>query len=233
MKIKLQKPKNLAQNFDFKKSVDKAHKNIHRRSLTSTRRHIVGKADSIKNLRARKLVFSWSAKFLIVLVLGLLSYSKLNSAGRFTGFVGGGEVIAGIEDPNEQINLNPLTLSTPAESAVGRLIYSSILKYDQEGKLKGDLAKSYSIEDSGKKIRVRLKDNIKWHDKKSIVADDIVFTFTKLKDIRVNSSLRDSLNGVDVVALDNKNFEITSPRVVSGLDDLLTKIRIAPKHIFE
>ncbi len=233
MKINLNKAKELTDNLDLKKKVDQAHKSIHRKSLTSTRRHVLGKSDSIKNLSTRRLVFSWTTKFLIILVLGLLSYSKLGSGGRFNGFVAGGDVVAGIQDDNERLNLNPLTLSTPAESAVGRLIYSSILKYDDAGKLQGDLAASYSVEDSGKKIRVTIKDGAKWHDGKDVTSEDIVFTITKLKDIRVNSSLRDSLSGVEAVAVDDKTVEITSPKAVGGLDDLLTKIRVAPKHIFD
>lgn len=233
MKINLHKAKELGDNLDLKKRVDQAHKSIHRKGLTSTRKHIVGKSDSIKNLSTRRLVFSWTTKFLIILVLGLLSYSKLNSSGRFVGFVAGGDVVAGIQDENEKLNLNPLTLSTPAESSVGRLIYSSLLKYDDTGKLQGDLAKSYSVEDSGKKIHVVLKDGAKWHDGKDVTSEDIVFTMAKLKDVRVNSSLRDSLSGVEAVAVDDKTVEITSPKAVGGLDDLLTKIRIAPKHIFD
>jgi len=233
MKINLNKAKKLTNDLELKKRVDRAHKNIHRKSLISTRRHVLGKSDSIKNLSTRRLVFSWTTKFLIILVLGLLSYSKLNSSGRFAGFVAGGDVVAGIQDQNDKLNLNPLTLSTPAESSIGRLIYSSILKYDNVGKLQGDLAQAYSVEEGGKKIRVTLRDGAKWHDGKDVTSEDVVFTITKLKDIRVNSSLRESLSGVEAISVDYKTIEITSPKAVSGLDDLLTKIRVAPKHIFD
>lgn len=119
MRINLEKAKGLKDKVDIKKKVDQAHKSIHRKSLVSTRRHIIGRADSIKSLSTRRLVFSWTAKFLIILVLGLLSYSKLSSAGRFPGFTGGGDVVAGIWDENENINLNPLTLSSPARILLG------------------------------------------------------------------------------------------------------------------
>lgn len=233
MRINLEKAKGLKDKVDIKKKVDQAHKSIHRKSLVSTRRHIIGRADSIKSLSTRRLVFSWTAKFLIILVLGLLSYSKLSSAGRFPGFTSGGDVVAGIWDENENINLNPLTLSSPAENSIGRLIYSSPLRYDELGVLKGDLAETYSIEDSGKKFKFKIRENAKWHDGKDLNSEDVVFTITKLKDSRVKSSLRDSLGGVEVAAIDSRTVEISSPKAVGGLDDLMTKIRIAPKHIFE
>ncbi len=166
-------------------------------------------------------------------MLGLLSYSKLSSAGRFDGFVAGGDVVAGILDENEKVNLNPLTLSSPAENSIGHLIYSSPLKYDGLGKLKGDLAETYSLEDAGKKLRFTIREGVKWHDGKDLTSEDVVFTITKLKDVRVNSSLRDSLGGVEAVAIDSRTVEISSPKAVGGLDDLMTKIRIAPKHVFD
>lgn len=233
LKLDLEKAKELGGNIDIRKRVDRVHKNIHRKSLTSTRKHILGKSDAIKNLTTRRLVFSWSTKFILILILGLLSYSKLSSSGRFNGFVSGGSVVAGIKDENEQLNLNPLTLSTPAESSIGRLIYSSLLKYDNQGKLQGDLAQNYSIEEGGKRIRVKLRDTAKWHDDKSVTSEDVAFTISKLKDIRINSSLRDSLSGVEIKPVDSTTFDITSSKVISGLDDLLTKVRIAPKHIFD
>lgn len=233
MRINLEKAKNLTDKVDIKKKVDQAHKSIHRKSLVSTRRHIIGRTDSIKSLSTRRLVFSWTTKFLIILVLGLLSYSKLSSAGRFPGFTAGGDVVAGILDENENINLNPLTLSSQSENSIGHLIYSSPLKYDDSGKLKGDLAENYSLEDSGKKLRFKINENAKWNDGQALTSADVVFTITKLKDIRVNSTLRDSLTGVEAVAVDSRTVEISSPKAVSGLDDLMTKIKIAPMHIFE
>jgi peptide/nickel transport system substrate-binding protein len=223
----------LTSNLDLKKKADRAHRNLHKKSQMHTRRHVSGRIESIKNINTKRLVFSWSAKFILILILGFVSFSKLNSAGRFNGFVAGGDAVVGIQDETARVNLNPLTISSPAESATSKLIHSSIIKYDSKGEIRGDLAETYSTEDDGKKFKFKIKENVKWHDGKDLTSDDVVFTISKLKDSRVGSSLRESLVGVEAVAIDAKNVELNSPKAVAGINDLLTKVKIAPKHLFE
>jgi peptide/nickel transport system substrate-binding protein len=226
-------PIKLKKDFQFKKRADFAHKAIHRKGLTHTKKHISGRIDSVKNLNTKRLLFSWTAKFVIILGLAILSFSKLNTASRYEGYINGGSVIVGISDENTKLKLNPLTLSSPAELAIGRLIFSSPLKYDKLGKLQGDAVESYTSEDSGKKIRMVLREGMQWHDGKPLTSEDIVFTISSLKIPRVNSSLRDSLAGIEAVAIDPRVLEISSPKPLAGLDDLMTRIRIAPKHLFD
>ncbi len=229
-KESLQKAK---EDLQLKKKLDFAHRTIHRKSLVHTRRHLTSRLDSVKNLNTRRLLSSWGFKFAAIAVLAGLSYAHLNPNSRYEGFIDGGSVIVGIKDENTKLKLNPLTLSSPAEQAVGRLIYSSLLEYDGSGNLKGDLVSTYSSEDGGKRLRLNLRDGLKWQDGQDLTSEDIVFTITQLKQPRVNSSLRDSLAGVEVAAIDAKTVDISSAKPLAGLDDLLTRIRIAPEHLFE
>jgi peptide/nickel transport system substrate-binding protein len=233
MKIKLDSVKNIKSDLQLKKRANLAHKAVHRKGLVHTRKHISGRIDSVKNLNTKRLLFSWVAKFLIIIVLASLGFARLNHKDRFEGFTNGGSVIVGVSDESSSLKLNPLTLSSPAELAIGRLVYSSPLQYDSADKLRGDAAESYVLEDGGKKIRLNLRSDIRWHDDKPLTSEDIVFTINKLKEPKVSSSLRDSLIGVEAVALDSKTVEISSPKPVAGLDDLMTRIRIAPKHLFD
>lgn len=233
MKIKLDSVKKVRSNLELKKRAELVHRSVHRKSLVHTRKHISGRIDSVKNLNTKRLLFSWVTKFVVIAVLASLSFTRLNHKDRFEGFTNGGSVIVGVSDESSSLKLNPLTLSSPSELAIGRLIYSSPLKYDELGKLKGDAAESFAVEDGGKKIRIILKENIKWHDNKDLTSEDLVFTINKLKEPKVSSSLRDSLLGVDAVALNSRTVEISSPKAVAGLDDLMTRIRIAPKHVFD
>lgn len=233
MKLKLEKAKAITSNLDLKKKAEKAHKSLHRKSVVHTRRHVSGRIDSIKNINTKRLVFSWATKFVIIIVLAFLSFSKLNSAGRYEGFVAGGNIVVGIQDESTKLNLNPLTLSSPGEFALGNLIYSSLLKYDQTENIKGDLAESFKVSADGKKISLKLKANAKWHDGKDVTATDVAFTVARLKDSRTGSSFRDSLSGIEVAVVDAKNLEVNSPKAVVGLDDLFTRVKIAPAHLFK
>lgn len=229
----MKKPNLKKVDLQLKKRADLAHKKIHRSGLVHTRKHISAKIDSVKNLDTRRLIFSWSAKFIIILSLSLFSFAKLKDSNKYSGVINGGSVIVGMSDESSSLRLNPLTLSSPTELAIGKLVYSSPLKYDSLGKLKGDAAQSYEIADGGKRIRIKLLPDIKWHDGKEMTSEDIIFTIAKLKEPKVSSSLRDSLVGVEVVAIDEKTVDLISPSPVAALDDLMTRIRIAPKHLFD
>ncbi|MDQ5914022.1 MAG: peptide/nickel transport system substrate-binding protein [Patescibacteria group bacterium] len=220
-------------DLQLKKRADLVHKKVHRSGLVHTRKHISAKLDSVKNLDTRRLLASWTSKFIIIVVLSIFSFAKLKDSEKYPGLINGGSVIVGMADESSSLRLNPLTLSSPTELAVGRLVFSSPLKYDSLGKLKGDAAESFEIAEGGKRIRLVLRPNIKWHDGRVMTSEDIIFTIAKLKEPKVSSSLRDSLVGVEVVAIDSRTVDITTQNPVAALDDLMTRVRIAPKHLFD
>jgi len=88
----------------------------------------------------------------------------------------GGRVVEGIL--GEPRLINPLLApANDADRDLAALIYSGLYRYDGQGQLVPDLAKSFpEITSDGLSYSVTLRDDARWHDGVPVTADDVVFT---------------------------------------------------------
>src|SRR3989344_2394742 len=71
--------------------------------------------------------------------------------------------------------INPLlSKNNDVDRDLVSLIYSGLMKYNNEGKLIPDLAKSYDISGDGLNYTIHLKENASWHDGTPLTADDVM-----------------------------------------------------------
>ena len=66
-----------------------------------------------------------------------------------------------------------------AASAIAGNIFNSLLKYDKNLELTGELAKSWEISPDQKTITFHLKPNLKWADNTALTSDDVLFTWLR------------------------------------------------------
>ncbi len=74
-------------------------------------------------------------------------------------------------------DLNPLTTVNNDNMQMQRLIFESLIECDSTQKPKPQLAESYSVSFDGVTWKVKLKNNIKWHDGTDFKASDVVYTY--------------------------------------------------------
>jgi peptide/nickel transport system substrate-binding protein len=129
-------------------------------------------------------------------------------------------------------NANPLYAAGAVDNTVSRLLFSSLLKYDQNNVLVGDLASNWSPDPTGRVYTVTLKDNLHWHDGKDLTADDVVFTYRTIKNPDAKSPLLTSWRGIKIEAKDKKTVVFTLPNVLSSFPYALTN-GIVPKYYLE
>lgn len=127
-------------------------------------------------------------------------------------------------------SLNPLYVSTNSESSVGRLIFSSLYNYDQQGSLHQDLATSMVIDPSNKTYTVTIRSDAKWHDGEPVTSKDIVFTLNLIKNPAVRSPLRINWTDVSVTAPTASSVKFTLPATYAAFPHALT-FPIVPSHI--
>lgn len=143
----------------------------------------------------------------------------------------GGEYIEGIV--GQPLHINPLlSASNDTDADLTQIIYSGLLKYDQEGQLKPDLAESYEISDDKKTFKVYLKKNVVWHDGHNFDANDVLFTMNLISDPAYKSSLRYNWQGVRTNLIDDYTVEFQIEMPFAGFLNNLT-FGILPKHIWE
>jgi len=113
-----------------------------------------------------------------------------------------------------------------------QLIYSGLMKYDEEGKIITDLVQEYNILEDGKVFEFYLRENLLWQDGKTLTADDVIFTIKTIQNPSLKSPIRADWTGVQVEKISELGirFELKNPSAVF-LENCTLKI--LPKHIWE
>ncbi|MCX5680446.1 MAG: ABC transporter substrate-binding protein, partial [Candidatus Omnitrophica bacterium] len=93
-------------------------------------------------------------------------------------------VVASIGDAR---SLVPILASDSASSDICGLVFNGLVKYDKNIDIVGDLARSWDIENDGRKIIFHLKEGVKWHDGAPFTSKDVAFTYKKLIDPNVKT----------------------------------------------
>ncbi len=147
----------------------------------------------------------------------------------------GGVLIEGINTDVSRAPrfINPILANSDTDHDLTELIYSGLMKYDEEGKIIPDLAKSSpKISEDGKVYEFDLKDDIFWQDGKPLTTDDIIFTVNTIQNPDYKSPLRVSWLGVETEKISDKVllFKLKDP-YISFLET--TTLKILPKHIWQ
>jgi len=128
--------------------------------------------------------------------------------------------------------INPVyAIANDTDRDLAEIIYSGLMKYDNEGKLVKDLAESFEVKDEGKTYEFKIKENVLWSDGEKLTADDIIFTIKTIQNSDYKSPLRAEWLGVEVekVSEYQLRFKLLKPSFVF-LES--TTLKILPKHIW-
>jgi len=129
--------------------------------------------------------------------------------------------------------LNPvLSEANDADRDVTELIFSGLMKYNNQGELVLDLAEKYAIGENGKIYDFFLKRDIQWHDKQPFTVDDVIFTIQTIQNPEYRSPLRINWTGVEVEKIDDYTvrFKLKTPYAPFLAN---TTVGIIAKHIWE
>lgn len=142
--------------------------------------------------------------------------------------VGGGSYVEAAVGPIN--SLNPLYMSSSAESSVSRLVFSSLYNYDEVSSLHGDIAQSLVVSEAGKVYTVKIRDDVRWHDGTQLSAKDVVFTVNLMKNPLARSPLRINWIDVSVKELSKDTIQFTLPASYAAFPYALT-FAILPEHL--
>lgn len=109
--------------------------------------------------------------------------------------------------------VNPVLALSDTDKDLSALIYSGLMRIDQEGNLIPDLADSYEISDDGLKYHFKIKNDAVFHDGTPVSADDVIYTISMIMDPVVKSPLRGNWEGITVEKVSNTeiNFHLPEP----------------------
>ncbi|HVS79093.1 MAG TPA: ABC transporter substrate-binding protein, partial [Candidatus Saccharimonadales bacterium] len=130
-------------------------------------------------MSVRRFVFLWTSLLVLLIFTGVYQARGLSTYYQSLQPVPGGLYTEGVI--GNFTNANPLYASGAADTAVSRLVFSGLFKYNNDNQLVGDLAKSYTLDESLNRYTVYLKHNLRWQDGYPITADDVVFTYKTIQ----------------------------------------------------
>lgn len=142
----------------------------------------------------------------------------------------GGNYVEGVI--GQFTNANPLYASGPVDSSVSRLVFSGLLKHDENNKLVGDLAEKWSIDPTETIYTVKLRDNLKWHDGQPLTSKDVAFTYKLIQDPETKSFLNPSWQNIKIEATDDKTIVFSLSNSLSSFPYSLTN-GIVPEHLLK
>ena len=178
----------------------------------------------------KRFVFGWTT--LLLLIVSLLIAQNLNLSNFYQTLraVPGGiynEGIIGVFT-----GANPLYATSSIDSSVSKLIFAGLFKYDENNKLVGDLAQSFTSDAKGQVYTVHLKPGLTWHDGKRLTSVDVVFTYKTIQNPDAQSPLQSSWQGINVTATDPNTVVFSLPDPLASFPYSMVN-GIVPKHLLD
>ena len=129
----------------------------------------------------------------------------------------------------EPDSLDPMYRNTPEAQRYYRLVYSSLLKWNEDKTLAPDLAAEMpKISEDRKTYTIKLREGLKFHDGSALTAEDVVFTYKDVVANRENGTVWLSALAYmkDIKALDDLTVEIQLTEPYAYMSSRLAMIPI-------
>ena len=131
--------------------------------------------------------------------------------------------------------LNPLLdWNNSADRDVDRLLFSGLVRFDERGIPRADLAEAWGVAPDGTVYNFTIRSNAVWQDGAAVTSDDVIFTIDLMQSSGslVPQDIKDLWGKIKVTKLNEKNikFQLTEPFV--PFMDYLT-FGILPRHVLK
>lgn len=131
------------------------------------------------------------------------------------------------------VRLNPiLDSNNQVDRDIDRLLFSGLVQFDSRGNAIPDLAASWAVSADATLYTFTLRDDAVWHDGTPVTSDDVIYTFSKLRDEDYPGSpdLHEMWTQINIIRLDEHNIQFQLPEPFAPFLDYLA-IGLLPDHI--
>jgi len=134
----------------------------------------------------------------------------------------------------EPSGLIPMIAGESAASAIASNIFNSLLKYDKNLELEGELAESWTISSDHRTITFKLKPDMKWADGKPLTSADVLFTWQLVTDENTRTPYgADYKLVIKAETPDARTFRVSYQEPYAPALDTWAGLQILPKHLLE
>ncbi len=167
--------------------------------------------------------------FFIVILSGVFSLYQFNTKYSVVTPVQGGELREGIIGTPRFVN--PTLAITRADQDATALIYSGLMKIDENGDLVPDIAESMTISDDGRTYNITLRRDVTFHDGMPLTARDVIYTISLIQDPDLKSPLRGNWSDVAVEQVNEYELNIILEEAYAPFVENLL-VGILPTHLW-
>lgn len=180
--------------------------------------------------KVRRFVASWLMLVTLLIAGSVVQLRSLSPLYQTLQPAPGGTYTEGVV--GTFTNANPIYATSAADSAVTKLIFSGLMKYDQNNQLVGDLAERIDVDERGIRYTVTLREGLRWQDGQPLTAADVLFTYKTIQNPDARSPLSGGWQGITIETPNPRLIVFTLPSVLSAFPYSLTN-GIVPKHLLE
>jgi peptide/nickel transport system substrate-binding protein len=181
-------------------------------------------------LAVRRFVVTWVLLMVLLIAGSIYQLDSLSSYYQELGPAPGGTYTEGVV--GMFTNANPLYATGTADSAVSRLVFSGLMKYDQNNQLVGDLAEKLDVDERGNRYTVTLRPNLRWQDGQPLTSADVLYTYQTIQNPDARSPLFGGFKGIQIEAPDAHTIIFSLPTALSSFPHALTS-GIVPRHLLQ
>jgi peptide/nickel transport system substrate-binding protein len=193
---------------------------------------------SILNLYVRQFITPKRLITTLLILTGLILNSckqsfdnTIDYSKQYPSQEGGSMISAMAAEPSGLIFM---VAGESASAAIAGNIFNSLLRYNENLDINGDLAESWQISNDQKTITFKLKPNLKWADGVALTSADVLFTWQTVIDENTRSPYASDYQLVNNAETpDALTFKVTYGQVYAPALDSWASLHILPKHLLE
>ncbi len=190
------------------------------------------------NIDQNRFLKPWLVLSFLMLITACENSSSSRPSGHVTDFSqhypasNGGMLVDAMT--GEPSGLIAMIAGESAASAIAGNIFNSLLKYDKNLDLTGELAKSWDISSDQRTITFHLKPQLKWADNQPLTSDDVLFTWQKVTDEKTRTPYGSDFKLVIKAETPDANtFKVTYAVPYAPALDTWAGLHILPKHLLK
>lgn len=127
--------------------------------------------------------------------------------------------------------INPALAITRADQDVTALVYSGLMKMDENGVLVPDVAESVTVSDDGLTYNVLIRKDVHFHNGTTLTAHDVAFTISLIQNPSLKSPLKGNWNDVTVEVISDNELNIVLRDAYAPFIENFT-LGILPEHLW-
>lgn len=166
----------------------------------------------------------------IVCISVVFTVLKVNSLYTQSVPTSGGTLVEGIVGTPRFVN--PVLAINRADHDMVALIYSGILKLDENGNLVNDIAQSLDVGEDGKTYHIVLRKNVRFHNGQELKVRDIAYTIALIQNPDLKSPLRGNWEGVKIEEIGEYEMNIILEEAYAPFTENLL-VGILPRELWD